>query len=87
MAPTTAGYSLTSVGYALRGDGDEDSRRRHRQPDHTFCVLYELDEGDDWRDEAVWIKALPMIGITPTLDYVRKYRDDAHRHARAARRI
>ena len=47
------------------------------ESDHTFCVLYELDEADDWRDEATWIKALPMIGITPTLEYVRRYRDDA----------
>ena len=76
MAPTTAGYSMTSVGYALRTtaqkilDGVVDS-------DHTFVVLYELDEADDWRDEAVWVKSAPMLGITPTLDYVRRYRDDA----------
>jgi phage terminase large subunit-like protein len=75
-APTTAGYDLTSIGFALRStamkilDGVVDS-------DHTFVALYELDEGDDWRDEAVWIKAAPMLGITPTLDYVRRYRDDA----------
>jgi len=36
-----------------------------------------LDEGDDWKDDAVWVKSAPMIGITPTLDYVRRYRDDA----------
>jgi phage terminase large subunit-like protein len=75
-APTTAGHDLTSVGYALRQtaikilDGVIDS-------DHTFVALYELDPGDDWKDEATWIKAAPMIGITPTLDYVRRYRDDA----------
>jgi phage terminase large subunit-like protein len=76
MAPTTAGYSLTSVGYALRStamkilDGVLES-------DHTFVVLYELDETDDWQDETAWIKAAPMIGVTPTLEYVRRYRDDA----------
>lgn len=76
MAPTTAGYSLTSVGYALRStamkilDGVIEA-------DHAFVVLYELDEADSWQDETVWIKALPMIGITPSLDYVRRYRDDA----------
>ena len=75
-APTTAGYSLTSVGYALRStamkilDGVLES-------DHTFVVLYELDETDDWADETTWIKAAPMIGTTPTLEYVRRYRDDA----------
>ena len=45
--------------------------------DHLFCVLYELEDGDDWKDEAVWSKRAPMIGITPTLAYVRQYRDDA----------
>jgi phage terminase large subunit-like protein len=74
--PTTAGYDLTSVGYALRAtackilDGVIES-------DHTFCVLYELDEADDWRDPRVWIKSAPMLGITPTLDYVRRYCADA----------
>jgi phage terminase large subunit-like protein len=76
MGPTTAGYDLTSVGYALRAtamkilDGVLES-------DHTFVVLYELDETDDWADETTWIKAAPMIGTTPTLEYVRRYRDDA----------
>ncbi len=76
LAPTTAGYSLTSVGFALRStaqkllDGVIES-------DHTFVVLYELDEADDWRDEAAWIKAAPMLGTTPTLDYVRRYCADA----------
>jgi phage terminase large subunit-like protein len=75
-APTTAGYSLTSVGYALRStamkilDGVLDA-------DHVFCVLYELDELDDWKDESCWPKALPMIGVTPLLDYVRRYCLDA----------
>lgn len=75
-APTTAGYSLTSVGYALRStamkilDGVIES-------DHSFVALYELDPDDDWRDESTWIKSAPMIGITPTLDYLRRYRDDA----------
>lgn len=75
-APTTAGYNLTSIGFALRSsamkilDGVIES-------DHSFVALYELDDGDDWRDETVWGKAAPMLGVTPTLDYVRRYRDDA----------
>ena len=76
IAPTTAGYDLTSVGYALRAmtqkvlDGIVDA-------DHFFGVLYELDEGDAWQDEAVWIKAAPMLGVTPARTWVRQYRDDA----------
>jgi phage terminase large subunit-like protein len=76
LMPTTAGYDLTSVGYALRQmstkvlDGTVESN-------HTFCVLYELDESDNWQDETVWQKAAPMLGTSPTLDYVRKYCADA----------
>lgn len=75
-APTTAGYSLTAVGFALRStamkilDGVLES-------DHTFVVLYELDPDDDWRDENVWVKSAPMIGTSPTMEYVRRYCADA----------
>lgn len=74
--PTTAGYDLTSVGYALRTtaqkilDGVLSS-------DHSFVALYELDEQDDWRDERVWQKAAPMIGISPTVAFVQRYCVDA----------
>ncbi len=76
MAPTTAGYSLTSVGYALRSTAMK-LLEGVIEADHLFAALYELDEGDDWKDETTWIKASPMIGVTPTLEYVRRYRDDA----------
>jgi phage terminase large subunit-like protein len=76
MAPTTAGFSLTSVGYALR-QAAMKVLEGVTQADHFFCVLYELDQGDDWRDEAAWIKAAPMLGVTPTREYLRTYRDDA----------
>jgi phage terminase large subunit-like protein len=76
MAPTTAGYSLTSVGYALRSTAMK-LLEGVIEADHLFAALYELDEGDDWKNEATWIKAAPMIGISPTIEYVRRYRDDA----------
>jgi phage terminase large subunit-like protein len=74
--PTTAGYSLVSVGYALRSTARK-ILDQVIESDHTFVILYELDEDDDWRDESVWIKAAPMIGITPALDYVQRYCTDA----------
>jgi len=45
--------------------------------DHLLGVISTLDEGDDWRDETKWIKANPMIGITPKLDQMRRYCLDA----------
>jgi phage terminase large subunit-like protein len=76
MAPTTAGYDLLSVGYALRSTAMK-LLEGVVHADHTFAVLYELDEGDDWKDESVWSKAAPMLGVTPTIEYLRRYRDDA----------
>ena len=40
--------------------------------DSLFTVIYTLDDGDDWRDENVWIKSNPNIGITPTWDFMRQ---------------
>lgn len=74
--PTTAGYDLTSVGYSMRStaakllDGVIEA-------DHVFAILYELDEADRWDDETAWRKAAPMLGITPSLEWVRRYCLDA----------
>ena len=34
------------------------------QDDTWFGIIYGLDEGDDWRDEKVWFKANPNLGIS-----------------------
>ena len=73
--PTTAGYDLTSVGYAKR-QAAQQILEGVIESDHSFVAIFEIDEGDDWKDERVWIKAAPMIGITPKLEYVRKYAAD-----------
>lgn len=40
--------------------------------DSQFALLYELDEGDEWDDENVWIKCAPCLGETVTYDYLRE---------------
>lgn len=67
---TTAGYDQTSVCWeqhdyvdrVLRGVFDDDS---------YFGYIAALDDGDDWRDEAVWIKANPSLGVTIPYSYIR----------------
>lgn len=76
LAPTTAGYDLLSVGYALRTTLTKILQGVFAS-DHFLGFIYTLDPADDWRHEAVWVKACPMIGITPKLDYVRRYAADA----------
>ncbi|OMQ44972.1 terminase [Ensifer sp. 1H6] len=46
----------------MRGDLDDPS---------TLVVFFGIDEDDDWTDEAIWRKANPSLGLTPTLDYLR----------------
>lgn len=40
--------------------------------DAWFAYVCQLDEGDDWRDEKVWIKANPNLGVTIPLKYLRE---------------
>lgn len=67
---TTAGQDVHSVGYsqstyakrvALGGVDDEQ----------FFAVVYTLDEGDQWDNERVWIKANPGLGVSVDLDTLR----------------
>ncbi|WP_279483419.1 terminase large subunit [Aureimonas sp. SK2] len=37
----------------------------------TLVVHFAIGEEDDWTDEAVWRKANPSLGLTPTFDYLR----------------
>ena len=41
------------------------------------CNNFTIDEGDNCFDERVWIKANPMLGITPSLQSMRSYAADA----------
>ena len=34
-------------------------------------MIYTLDEGDDWKDEKVWRKSNPNIGVSPSWEFMR----------------
>lgn len=36
-----------------------------------FCIMYELDKGDDWKIEQNWYKANPNLGVSVELDAMR----------------
>ncbi len=36
-----------------------------------FAIIFTIDEGDDWQDEAVWVKANPNLGVSVSLDSLR----------------
>lgn len=68
---TTAGHDRQSICYEKYDyagkvrDGVID--------DPTFLpVIYEAGQDDDWTDEAVWAKANPNLGVSVSLDYLRR---------------
>lgn len=73
---TTAGYNTTGVCYEQRTYVTKVLERTF-EADHYFGVIFTIDEGDDPYDPAVWIKANPMLGVTPTLDSMARYAKDA----------
>jgi phage terminase large subunit-like protein len=40
--------------------------------DSWFAYVCALDDGDDWRDEQVWLKANPGLGVTLPVKYLRE---------------
>lgn len=68
---TTSGFNTATPCYeydqiavnALKGDVDLDD---------TFIAIFDLDEGDDWEEERVWVKSNPGLpwGL-PQLEYLR----------------
>jgi phage terminase large subunit-like protein len=67
---TTAGFNINGPCYALRKTAIDILEGR-KNDETFFTAIYTLDEGDDWRDVKVWAKANPMLGITPTMDFMR----------------
>ena len=68
---TTAGYDRQSLCYELH-DYAEKVLAGVVQDDSFFGIIFTLDEGDDWQDEAVWIKANPNLGVSKKIDDMRR---------------
>ena len=41
-------------------------------PENIFGIIFTLDEGDDWTDPNVWIKANPNLGVSVKQGYLEK---------------
>lgn len=69
---TTAGFEKQFPCYAEERKVATEVLQGIKTDDSLFSVIYTLDEDDDWKDESVWVKANPNIGITPTMEYMRQ---------------
>lgn len=67
---TTAGFNKNGPDYEFR-QYCKKVLNGQIQDENLFIAIYDLDEDDDWHDESTWIKSNPMIGITPTWDFMR----------------
>ena len=67
---TTAGFNKSAPCYELRSYGIE-VLKGIKEDDSFFCLIYTLDEGDDWTDERNWYKCSPNLDITVSMDWLR----------------
>src|SRR5690606_17750991 len=65
-AITTAGFNQHGICYEQR-QLLADILEGRVVNDSVGGVIYTLDEGDDWTDERVWIKANPNLGVSVRL--------------------
>lgn len=71
LAITTAGVDRQSLCFLLH-DYAEKVNSGAVDDDSFFGAVYSLDPEDDWRDEAVWQKANPNLGISKKPDDIRQ---------------
>ena len=67
---TTAGFDKSLPCYELRCKC-VDMLAGLRKDDDVFAAIYEMDEGDDWRDETCWPKCSPNLDVTVSRQWLR----------------
>jgi phage terminase large subunit-like protein len=70
VAITTAGFNINGICYELYKDC-ENILEGIYDNETWFAFIAELDEGDDWTDESVWIKANPNLGVSAKLENIQ----------------
>lgn len=68
---TTAGYDRHTLCWQLH-EYTQKVLEGSVEDDSFLGLIYGLDEGDDWEDERVWVKANPNLGVSKKLDYMRE---------------
>jgi phage terminase large subunit-like protein len=69
---TTAGFDRDGYCFSTLRDTGIKILDGILTDDEQLVLIFELDEGDDWKDENVWIKPNPNLAYSPThLPYLR----------------
>lgn len=69
---TTAGFDRLGVCYQYREMCTEVVSGL-KEDDTLFIAIYCLDKEDDWKDEAVWVKSNPNLGVTVQTKYLKTH--------------
>ncbi|MGE0229942.1 MAG: terminase large subunit [Dehalococcoidia bacterium] len=69
FAITTAGHDRHGICWEIR-EYSISVLERVFEDDSHFAYIATLDEGDDWRDPAVWPKANPNLGVSVNRKYL-----------------
>lgn len=67
---TTAGFDKDAPCYETRQICSE-ILHGIKEDDSQFSLIYSIDDTDDWRDEKVWVKANPNLGVTVRPSFLR----------------
>lgn len=79
LAITTAGFNLDGPAASIMKtakavlDGDKVDER-------TLALLYELDDGDDWKDSQTWVKANPGLHESISMEFLVSQCKQAQNH-------
>lgn len=71
MVITTAGFNKSLPCYEMRTNTIEVISGV-KEEDSLFGIIFTMDENDDWRDEANWVKSNPNLDITVKRSFLRK---------------
>jgi len=68
---STAGVKSNRTGWELWEESQAILDGTRAKPS-TLVVIFALDPDDDWSDEAMWKKANPSLGVSPTIQFLRE---------------
>lgn len=66
---TTAGFDKNGPCYELHNYA-VDVLKGKKVDESMFCIIYTLDEGDDWTEPSLWKKANPNLGVSNNEDFL-----------------
>lgn len=91
LITTTSGTTREDIFDELREemgdiiDGWDNAEGYH--DDRTIPFMYELDDPEEWRDEEMWVKANPGIGVIKKLQSLKEKVDLAKQNPRMVRNM